>query len=73
MDDPIIETDPLICSADQLTGLYMIGTSVMKELILQMSGVNLKVIHVSTKFQLLAAGLCRYSPVQLIGIKYFVL
>ena len=28
------ETDPLICSADQLTGLYMIGSSVMKELML---------------------------------------
>ena len=28
-----IETSPLICSANQLTGLYVVGTSVMKELI----------------------------------------
>ena len=27
-----IETNPLICSANQWTGFYMIGTSVMKEL-----------------------------------------
>ena len=27
-----IETSPLICSANQWTGFYMIGTSVMKEL-----------------------------------------
>ena len=27
-----IETSPLICPADQWTGLYMIGTSIMKEL-----------------------------------------
>ena len=27
-----IETSPLICRANQCTGLYMIGTSVMKEL-----------------------------------------
>ena len=27
-----IETSPLICTANQWTGLYMVGTSVMKEL-----------------------------------------
>ena len=27
-----IETSPLICSANQWSGFYMIGTSVMKEL-----------------------------------------
>ena len=27
-----METSPLICSANQWTGFYMIGTSVMKEL-----------------------------------------
>ena len=27
-----VETNPLICSANQWTGFYMIGTSVMKEL-----------------------------------------
>ena len=27
-----IETSPLICRANQSTGFYMIGTSVMKEL-----------------------------------------
>ena len=26
-----LETSPLICSANQRTGFYMIGTSVMKE------------------------------------------
>ena len=31
-----IETSPLICSAIQLTGFYMITASVMKELIPQM-------------------------------------
>ena len=30
---PIVEISPLICSASQRTGFYMIGTSVMKELI----------------------------------------
>ena len=29
-----IETSPLICCANKWTGLYMIGTTVMKELIL---------------------------------------
>ena len=30
-----IKTSPLICSASQWTGFYMIGSSVMKELILK--------------------------------------
>ena len=29
---PVIETSPVICSANQWTGFYMIGNSVMKEL-----------------------------------------
>ena len=32
-EDPIIETSPLICSANQWAGFYIIETSVMKELI----------------------------------------
>ena len=29
---PVIETSPVICGANQWTGFYMIGNSVMKEL-----------------------------------------
>ena len=35
-----VETNPLICKANQWTGFYMIGTSVMNDLI-----SNLQLIH----------------------------
>ena len=37
---PIIGTSPLICLANQLIGFYVIGTSVMKELILAIDVQN---------------------------------
>ena len=35
-----MEVSPLICSANQWTGFYMIGTSVFKELILESIEIN---------------------------------
>ena len=35
-----METSPLICSANQRTGFYMTGTSIMKELTIQKLVIN---------------------------------
>ena len=40
-----IETSPLTCKANQWTGFYMIGTSVMKELLLLRNNI----LHIITK------------------------
>ena len=43
-----IETSPLICSANQLTGFYMIGNSVMKELTWFYSRENITLFDVAS-------------------------
>ena len=45
----IIETSPLICSANQWTGFYMIGTSVMKELRNEKSNVCKNMLYMVKK------------------------
>ena len=45
-----IETSPLICSANQWTGFYMISASVMKGLNVKMLGQCKKQINISLNF-----------------------
>ena len=42
-----IKTSPLICSGNQWTGFYMIGTSAMKELITALLFGCFSVIHLT--------------------------
>ena len=42
----LIETSPLICSTNQQTGFYMIGTSAFKELMLLKGNIAPKLVNI---------------------------
>ena len=57
-----IETSPLICWANQWTGFYMVGITVMKELIHPIFLLNLQLSITRGEFRLLQNHLYHYVP-----------